>query len=60
MHICQKLCMREILVHIIEDNSINSLQLCSSVGLVFKISVIKGNSELAKYFNRSYFNRLNE
>ena len=47
MHICQKLCMREKLVYLAEDNSI--MQSCTSIGLVFKKSVKEEKSELAKY-----------
>ena len=47
MHICQKLCKREKLVNLAEDNSI--IQSCPSVRLVFKKSVIEENNELAKY-----------
>ena len=58
MYVCQKLCMREKLVYLAEDNSI--ILSCPSVGLVFKKSVIEENSELAKYLHKSYFNRRNE
>ena len=44
--------------YLVEDNSV--IESCSSVGLVFKKSVIEENSELAKYLHRSYFNRCNE
>ena len=57
MYICQKLCMREKLVYLAEDNSI--IQSCSLVGLVFKKFVTEKNSELAKYLHRSHFNSCN-
>ena len=47
--------MREKLVYLAEDNTL--IQLCPSLGLVFKKSVIEENSELAKYLPRLYSNR---
>ena len=58
MYICQKLCIREKLVYLAEDNSI--IKSCPSVGLVSKNSVLDENNKLAKCLNRSYFNRCNE
>ena len=47
IYVCQKLCMRENLIYLDEDNS--KMQSCPSVRLVFKKLLIEENSKLAKY-----------